>query len=85
MRTDWLPTSRSEQLAMAKKWDSYLTEQTAKEIKGLGGLWLIRLFHDSLLHAVVHLCAGKFVTSTTAVVGGNAMVAGPHISYQRTD
>jgi len=28
---DWLPTSRSEQLSMAKKWDSYLTEQRVKE------------------------------------------------------
>jgi len=31
MRTDWMPTSRTGQLSMAKKWDSYLTEQRVKE------------------------------------------------------
>jgi len=50
----WLPSSRSEQLAMAKKWDSYLTEQRVKETKDLGGLWLIRLFYKKKFNHGVH-------------------------------
>jgi len=39
MSNDWMPTGRTGQLAMAKKWDSYLTEQRVKETRDLGGLW----------------------------------------------